>query len=121
MARQRVVKSDFMAKIGARVLELRLERGFTLRKLADAADCSVDCIRQIEMGRSGFTTRILQNLAQGLGVKPFDILNHDTQTNDVGWLLEALRRDPESVGRVLDGFRGKKSRSSVPAGGTAHS
>lgn len=52
-------------------------------------------------------------------------LNHDTQTNDLGWVLEALRTDPESVERRLDGFKRQKSRSSVPAGhsevGTAHS
>lgn len=115
MSRHRVVKSDLMAKIGARVQVLRLERGFSLRKLAQAADCSVDCIRQIEMGRSGFTTRILRRLAQGLNVEPFDILNHDTQTNDLGWVIEAIRRDPESMRRVIEGLKGKKSHSSVPA------
>ena len=116
MSRQCVVKSEFMAKIGARIRVLRLERGFTIRKLAAEAECSADCIVQIEMGRTGFTTRTLQKLAKGLHVKPFDILNHDTQTNDLGWLLEAMRRDPESARRIVEGITSTKSRSSVPAG-----
>lgn len=115
----RVVKSDFMAKIGARVRVLRYERGFSIRKLADVSGVSAECILQVEMGRSGFTTNTLQKLARALRVEPFDILNHDPQTNDLGWMVEAMRRDPESVRKVLEDLEGKKPRagSSVPAQG----
>lgn len=120
---QRVVKSDFMAKVGARLRVLRFERGFTIRKLAEVSECSADTILQVELGRTGITTTTLQRLALALRVQPFDILNHDTQTDDVGWMVEMMRRDPESVQRVLGELRGKRGSvgaragSSVPVGG----
>jgi transcriptional regulator with XRE-family HTH domain len=97
MARERVVISDFVAKVGARVRELRYQRGFSMRKLAELSGCSADGILQIEMGRSACTTRTLGKLAEALSVQPLDILNHDTQTDDVGWMLETMRLEPECI------------------------
>lgn len=97
MARERVVISDFVAKVGARVRCLRFERGLSLRKLAELAGCSACGVMQIELGRSAPTTRTLGKLAEALSVQPFDILNYDSETDDLGWMMETMRRDPKCV------------------------
>jgi transcriptional regulator with XRE-family HTH domain len=97
MARERVVISDFVAKVGARLRVLRYERGLSLRKLAELAGCSAGGVMQIELGRSAPTTRTLGKLAEALSVQPFDILNYDSETDDLGWMMETMRREPECV------------------------
>lgn len=93
MGRHRIVESDFVAQIGTRVRFLRFERGLSMRELAEMAGCSASCIMHFELGRRAVTTRILRKLAHALNVQPFDILNHDTQTDDVGWFVETMRHD----------------------------
>ena len=93
MLRDKIVVSDFTAQIGARIRFLRLERGLTLCKLARLAQCNSDSIMQIELGRSAINLKTIYKLARGLNVQPFDLLNHDTDTNDVGWLVETMRHD----------------------------
>jgi transcriptional regulator with XRE-family HTH domain len=100
MARNRIVVSDFVAKIGARIRFLRFERGLSVRKLAELAGCSAESIQQVELGRTAMTTRTMRKLARALHVQPIDILNHDTHTDDLGWFVETMRHDA-SVGRFV--------------------
>ena len=93
MGRNRFIVSDFVAQIGARVRVLRFERGLSMLDLAKMAECSPDGLMQIELGRSAMTIKTMCKLAHALGVRPFDILNHDTQTDDVGWFVETMRHD----------------------------
>ena len=93
MGRARIVVSDFVAQIGARVRFLRFERGLSMRALADLARCSPDGLMQIELGRSSMTIKTMRKLAHALDVRPFDLLNHNTQTDDVGWFVETMRHD----------------------------
>lgn len=97
MSRERMVISDFVANVGARVRELRYERGLSIRKLAELAGCSADGVMQIELGRTACTTKTLGKLAKALRVEPVDILNYDSQTNDLCWMVETMRRDPKCV------------------------
>jgi hypothetical protein len=46
------------------------------------------------------TTSTLYAIAKGLNVQPFDLLNHDPDDSDVGFLLEAMRQHPECVAIV---------------------
>jgi transcriptional regulator with XRE-family HTH domain len=91
--RARIIISDFVAQIGARVRVLRFERGLSIRALAELAGCSPHGIMQIELGYSAMTIGTIHKLALALHVEPFDILNHDTQTSHLGWLLETMRHD----------------------------
>lgn len=95
MVRARIVVRDFVAKIGARVRFLRFERGLSQVELANMAGCSPDGLMQIELGRAVMTIKTLRKLALVLHVEPFDILNHDTQTDDVGCLVETMRHHPQ--------------------------
>jgi transcriptional regulator with XRE-family HTH domain len=91
--RDKIVVSDFTSQIGARIRFLRLERGLPLWKLAKLAQSSADSIMHIELGRSAITLQSIYKLARALNVQPFDLLNHDHDTNDVGWLVETMRHD----------------------------
>jgi transcriptional regulator with XRE-family HTH domain len=93
MLRDKIVVSDFTSQIGARIRFLRLERGLPLWKLAKLAQSSADSIMHIELGRSAITLQSIYKLARALNVQPFDLLNHDHDTNDVGWLVETMRHD----------------------------
>ena len=110
MARNRIVVSDFVAQIAARLRFLRFERGLSQRELAQMAGCSAQSIVQFESGRTAMNARTMRKLALALRVEPFDILNHDTQSSDLGWLLEAMRTDAN----VLSFVRAKLA-SSCPA------
>lgn len=102
MLRDRIVVSDFIAQIGARIRFLRLERGLTLWKLARMADSTSDLIGQIELGRSAIQMKTICKLSKALNVKPSDILNHDTDTSDVGYILEMLRQHPALVRPTIE-------------------
>lgn len=95
--RARIVVSDFVAQIGARVRVLRFERGLSIRALAELAGCSPHGVMQIELGHAAMTLGTIHKLALALRVEPFDILNHDTQTDDVGSLVETMRHHPQLV------------------------
>jgi transcriptional regulator with XRE-family HTH domain len=89
--------SDLLARVGARISFLRNERGLSIGELADLAGCSAESIEQLELGRLDFTATTLHELARALQVEPRDILNHDPDTNDFGWLAEAMRSDPKML------------------------
>lgn len=101
MGRGRIVISDFVGQIGARVRCLRFERGLSLRTLAELAECSPDGLMQIELGRAAMTIGTMRKLARALDVQPLDILNHDPHTMDLGWFLETMRHNPDLVRFVL--------------------
>ena len=88
--------NDFAAKVGARIRCLRLERGYSLRKLANVAKCCAWTTSLIERGRSSIQMEILRKLAQALQVEPVDLLNHDPENDDMGYIVEKMRQDPET-------------------------
>jgi transcriptional regulator with XRE-family HTH domain len=90
---RRIVVRDFVVQIGARVRFLRFERGLSMTALAELAKCSPNGLMQIELGRHSMTIITMRKLARALDVRPFDILNHDTHTSDLGWLAETMRHD----------------------------
>ena len=95
MGRRNAFK-DFAAQVGARIQLVRLERGHSLRKLAEIAKCCPSSISLIENGRSSIRMEMLRKLALALRVEPFDLLNHDPENNDIGYIVEMMRHDPET-------------------------
>jgi XRE family transcriptional regulator, regulator of sulfur utilization len=89
--------SDLLARVGERLRFLRNERRLSIQQLADLARCSAESIEQFELGRLDITATTLHELARALQVEPSDILNHDPDTNDFGWLAEAMRTDPKML------------------------
>ena len=97
MSRRKPLNHPYMSQIGARVRFLRFERGFSQRKLAVLAECSIGNLCLSESGRCCSTVNTLWKIARALQVEPFDILNTDTQDDDVGYLVEAMRHDKRLV------------------------
>jgi transcriptional regulator with XRE-family HTH domain len=59
------------AKVGARIRELRLERGMSLAALADAASLSKGHMSSVERGLVLITVGTIVATARALGVPPF--------------------------------------------------
>jgi len=97
MLRQQWNIEAISSQVGARIRFLRFERGLSLRRLAKRTKYSIDRITQVELGQLVLTARMLRRFARALRVKPFDLLNHDTQNDDVGYLVEKMRQDPETT------------------------
>jgi transcriptional regulator with XRE-family HTH domain len=97
MARRQPMNDERMSQIGARIRIIRLETGLSLRDLAQKAERSVDSIMQIELGRSAISTGMLRDIANGLNVRPFDLLNLDAQNDDLGYIIELMRQNPKTA------------------------
>lgn len=120
MSRTKTRNNKLATQVGARIYVLRMERGFTLRELAEAAGCSLATVCNIESGVSGGTTTILRRIARALRVELFDLFNVDTHTDDVGYVLERTRVDPGALrlaAKLLenpDALSKMRAGSSVP-------
>ncbi len=101
MVRDRIVVSEFVANVGVRVRFLRFERGLSQRELARRAGFSADNIVRFERGYTAMNALTMRKLARALDVQPLDILNYDTQTNDLGWFIETMRHDASITRLVL--------------------
>jgi len=85
---------DIAARVGARIESLRLERGLSLRKLAKMAECCISTVSFMESGLSSINVRTLQKVARALRVEPYDLLNHTPENDDMGYIIEKMRRHP---------------------------
>jgi len=47
------------------------------------------------------TTKTLQAIAKALGVAPLDLLNHDPENDDMGQIVEMMRKQPDCVRRIM--------------------
>jgi transcriptional regulator with XRE-family HTH domain len=86
-----------VSQVGARILFLRFERGLSLQKLAAKTRYSINKVRQVELGQLILTAGMLRRFARALRVQPFDLLNFDTQFDDLGCLVEIMRQDRKMV------------------------
>jgi len=66
-----------LQKIGANLLWLRTEKGFTQEQLSYECDVDRAKISKIESGQANLLVTTLLNLAEGLGVTPEDLLDLD--------------------------------------------
>ena len=70
----RRIADPFAKKIGARIRDLRLEKGKSLAALAEASDVSTGHLSCIERGYVLMNVATLGRIARGLGVEPVEIL-----------------------------------------------
>lgn len=68
-------KESQLKALGARIRELRLERGMTQEDLADRAGLASRYISRVELGNANFGVVVLFQLAKGLGVQPSALLD----------------------------------------------
>lgn len=100
------------ASLAARVRNLRLERGLTLRELEDRAGVSRSMLSKIERGAASPTATVLGRLAEGLKVSISQLLGGPARSARRRPVL--LRAKDQSVFRAPAG--GFERRSLSPVG-----
>ncbi|MDC0744414.1 helix-turn-helix domain-containing protein [Polyangium mundeleinium] len=80
------------AKVGARLRELRIERGLSLSALADATGMSKGHLSSFERGLVALNAISLVVLARGLGLPPLYLLTfpHEDERAHIAELLRKL-------------------------------
>ena len=72
--------NELNIEVGARITELRKQRGYTREKLSELADVSVQFLADIEKGRKSMTVATLKRVAAALFV-PTDYIVNGTMGN----------------------------------------
>ena len=67
-------KKDLLSAIGETLRGVRNERGLTLRQVAEGAHVSISYLAEIERGEKDPSSRVLESVAEGLGVGMGDLL-----------------------------------------------
>jgi len=101
MLRQQYAEDSLVVRVGMRIRELRIEQGMSLRDFGKHAGVHPFHVMAIELGQLATTTKTLQAIAKALGVAPVDLLNHDTENNDLGHILEIMRKHPDCVQKIM--------------------
>jgi transcriptional regulator with XRE-family HTH domain len=91
---------NFAIRVGARIESLRLERGLSVRNLAQMVECSIGHLSLMESGLSSINVCTLQKIARALQVVPFDLLNHTPENDNIGYIVEKMRQDPAALAKV---------------------
>lgn len=99
--RSQYAEDSLVFSVGMRIRKLRMERGVSLRVLGRHSGVHPFHVMAIELGQLAANTKTLRSIAVGLGVAPLDLLNCDTEGNDLGHLVELMRKHPESVAQIM--------------------
>ncbi len=67
-------KGDLLSAIGETLRAERTERGLTLKKVAEGAHVSVSYLAEIERGEKDPSSKVLENIARGLGIEVSELL-----------------------------------------------
>ena len=84
-------KGDLLSAIGETLRAERTERGLTLKQVAEGAHVSVSYLAEIERGEKDPSSRVLESIADGLGVEMGELL-----------IRIALALEPAPVVRVAN-------------------
>lgn len=102
---QQYAEDSLVVRVGMRIRKLRMEQKLSLREFGAHAGVHPFHVMAIELGQLAANTKTLRLIAKALGVKPLDLLNHDFEQNDIGHLVELMRKQPESVGKIMQRVR----------------
>ncbi len=76
MERQRAYKDEnAILKVGAKIREIRIERGLSQQKLADLCNVELSQINRIELGKVNTSVSHIFLIAEKLGVSPTELIN----------------------------------------------
>jgi transcriptional regulator with XRE-family HTH domain len=87
---RRSIPEPIAARVGARIRELRLERGMSLAALADAAGLSKGHMSSVERGLVLITVTTVDATAKALGVPPF-VLTMFPEEEPLSAVIEYIR------------------------------
>lgn len=98
--RQQYAENSLVFLVGMRIRKLRMERGLSLRNFGKMAGLHPFHVMSIELGQLAANLRTLRLIAIALGVTPLDLLNHDAENNELGHIIELMRKQPEFVQKI---------------------
>lgn len=101
MLRRQYADDSLVARVGMRIRKLRTEQGFSLRGFGRRAGVHPFHVMAIELGQLAANTKTLRLIANALGVATLDLLNHDPDRDDIGHLVEMMRKQPEAVRKIM--------------------
>lgn len=87
-------------QVGARIRFLRLELGWSLKTLGKRAQMHASMLHGIEVGRTSTRVDTLRKIARALRVEPFELLNYDTEVDDVAYVIEKMRQNDDLAALV---------------------
>lgn len=90
---RRSIPDVFSMQVGARIRELRHERGMSLGALADASAISKGHLSTIEHGLAAITVNTIARIADGLNVPPLYILTFPAE-DERAHVAELVRMIP---------------------------
>jgi transcriptional regulator with XRE-family HTH domain len=100
MLRHQYAEDSLVVHVGRRIRKLRKEGGESLREFGKRAGVHPFHVMAIELGQLAANTKTLRSIANGLGVAPLDLLNHNVD-DDIGHLVEMMRKQPEAVRKIM--------------------
>ncbi len=68
--------------IGRRIAEVRMAKGWSQAKLAEALDIALQGVQRMEQGRANFTVRTLVNVASKLGCTARDFWDSPASSSE---------------------------------------
>jgi transcriptional regulator with XRE-family HTH domain len=72
-----MARTSFAQKVGKRIKQVRLEKGFSQEQLGLAIDVSQTYISEIESGTHNISLYVAYKIANSLGVRIDDLTNFD--------------------------------------------
>lgn len=82
--------NELNTEVGARITELRKQRGYTRERLSELADVSVQFLADIEKGRKSMTIATLKRVAAALFVPTDYIVNGTSENSDNDGIISIL-------------------------------
>jgi transcriptional regulator with XRE-family HTH domain len=105
MLRQQYAEDSLVLRVGMRIRKLRMEQGISLRDFGKKAGVHPFHVMAIELGQLATTTKTLRSIANALGVASLDLLNHDPENDDMGHIVEMMRKHPDCVPKIRQKVR----------------
>nr|WP_275939361.1 helix-turn-helix transcriptional regulator [Polyangium spumosum] len=87
-------------KVGARLRELRKERGLSLQDLAEASAISKGHLSSIEQGLAAITIETVERIARALDVPPFCVMTFPAD-DEVNRIADLARKVPKGDRRKV--------------------
>lgn len=100
MLRQQYEDGSLVVCVGMRIRKLRMEQGHSLRNFGKMAGVHPFHVMAIELGQLSANTKTLRAIANALGVTSLDLLNHDVENDDIGHIVELMRKRPDYVEKI---------------------
>jgi len=66
---------ELIKKIGARIREIRQEKGMSQPQLANSCNVEISTINRIELGKASPSISLLFRIAEHLGVTPSELID----------------------------------------------